>query len=103
MRGILIRLLRALMHCWRRGTQQSPATPPIKRRERKPDAVATPFCGLPHRLKDGLPLSHHCHVLPPEALIEELRGNHSIAVLLLARVASRGPLPRHGGYWKLRR
>jgi hypothetical protein len=79
------------------------SAPPTARRERKRESIAVAFCGLPHSLRTGFPLSHRCHVLPLEALNAELNGNHRRAVLLFSRAASAGPLVPHSGCWNVRR
>jgi hypothetical protein len=101
MRYLLTLLAGLKRWTWQAPTTQVPA--PIERTERRPEAVATAFCGLPHRLSDGIPLHHHCVVLPPEALLAESQGNHARAVMVLAKAASAGPLQRHGGCWNVRR
>lgn len=43
----------------------------------------TSYCNQPHRMSDGYPLGHECHVLPTAALTAEFFGNVDRAVELI--------------------
>lgn len=50
----------------------------------KHEFFRTTYCNQPHRLSDGKPINHECHVLPTPALHAEKAGDVSTAVELLA-------------------
>lgn len=54
----------------------------------------TTYCNHGHRLSDGKPVDHECHVLPPKALQAEREGDYERAAELIR--AAR-PLPVHRG------
>jgi hypothetical protein len=70
---------------------------------RPSESAFVPFCGKPHSLVDGAPIAHSCRVLPVESISAALRGDFDEAIVILARAAAQGPLPAHGGIWRLRR
>jgi hypothetical protein len=72
-------------------------------RDGEPLVVSPTYCGLPHRITDGVPVAHRCQVLPPDALLAEHRGQNTLAVHLFANRAAAGKLEPHPGVWKLRR
>jgi len=53
----------------------------------------TSYCNKGHRMRDGVPVSHECYVLPPAALEAEWAGNYERAQELLQEK----PLRRHTG------
>ena len=72
-------------------------------RDNEPLVTAPSYCHKPHRALDGVPLAHGCRVLPPDALLAELRGDRTGAVRIFATCAAAGRVARHAGLWKLRR
>ncbi len=54
----------------------------------------TTYCNKAHRLADGKPIAHECHILPPKALELERDGktDEAISVLIAAK-----PLRQHAG------
>lgn len=43
----------------------------------------TTYCNHPHRIKDGKPIGHECHILPPKALAAEIAGDYALAQQLI--------------------
>jgi hypothetical protein len=43
----------------------------------------TTYCNRGHRLSDGKPVAHECHVLPPKALAAERSGDYALATRLI--------------------
>ncbi len=41
----------------------------------KDATYVTSYCNHPHRLRDGKPVGHECHILPPNALLAERSGD----------------------------
>jgi len=41
----------------------------------------TSYCNQGHRLSDGMPVNHMCHILPPKALKLEQEGADSTLIL----------------------
>jgi hypothetical protein len=72
-------------------------------RDGEPLSTWPSYCGKPHRTEDGLPLSHRCRVLPPEALRAAANGEEGLALRLYAGRAAAGELEGHAGVWKVRR
>lgn len=58
----------------------------------------TTYCNKAHRVSDGKPVSHECHIIPPEALQAEIDDNYQRAIEILE--ASR-PLRSHRGLRRL--
>lgn len=56
--------------------------------------VGTSYCNRGHRLKDGVPIDHECHVLPPAALRAECGGDVSTAIEIISDAK---PLRQHRG------
>jgi hypothetical protein len=65
-----------------------------------PQSALVPYCGKPHRLLDGAPLSHWCRALSAASLAAARVADFDRAIALLAKAA---PLQEHSGVWKLRR
>jgi hypothetical protein len=66
----------------------------------------TTYCNHAHRLSDGTPIDHECHVIPPEALQAEMNGDYDKGIELIQqakRPVRFGPLmgqlqlPTHKG------
>src|SRR6266851_2722240 len=56
------------------------------RKPQAPKSVASAFCGMPHRFRDGAPLAHRCHMLPPPKHFTNAGVENSAkAALILAR------------------
>jgi len=47
------------------------------------ETYQTTYCSRAHRLLDGVPVGHECHILPPSALREEKSGNHRGAMAII--------------------
>lgn len=43
----------------------------------------TTYCNFPHRIKDGRPIGHECHVIPPAALKAEMEGDIEKAIEIM--------------------
>lgn len=54
----------------------------------------TTYCNQGHRLSDGKPVDHECHILPPKALQAEREGDYEGATVILAGAK---PLKVHRG------
>jgi hypothetical protein len=66
--------------------------------------VTTPkYCGMPHRVSDGLPIAHRCRVLPVEAMAAAVRGDHQLSMRVFSAHAAARRLEPHPGIWRLRR
>lgn len=50
----------------------------------------TTYCNFAHRLADGKPIEHECHILPPAALRAEMQGDTATAIELIQTAK---PLP----------
>jgi hypothetical protein len=44
----------------------------------------TTYCNFAHRLCDGEPIEHECHVIPPEALQAEMDGDYDRAIEIMS-------------------
>jgi len=60
----------------------------------------TSYCNHGHRVTDGKPVEHECHILPPEVLEAEREGNFERAAELLEAAK---PLRIHRGVPQSRR
>lgn len=49
----------------------------------KHEVFKTTYCNKLHRLSDGKPVNHACHIMPTPALHAEKAGDISMAVRLL--------------------
>ncbi len=58
------------------------------------DVYCTSYCNRGHRVKDGAPVGHECHVLPPEAIRLEAAGDYDGAI---AKIQGAKPLRAHRG------
>lgn len=56
----------------------------------------TTYCNKAHRLSDGKPVRHECHVLPPKALALEVEGRFKEACDVLADAR----MPIHRGVYR---
>lgn len=54
----------------------------------------TTFCNFAHRLKDGKPIEHECHILPVDALKAEMADDVDEAMNI---IDNNRPLPVHPG------
>ena len=43
----------------------------------------TTYCNKGHRVSNGRPIDHECHILPPAALRAEIDGDYTLAMKLL--------------------
>lgn len=66
------------------------------RNTRPAEIALVPYCGKPHRLIDGAPLAHKCHVIPPESLSAAVRGEFQQAISLFAG-AGKGTITNSSG------
>lgn len=58
------------------------------------NTYCTTYCNHGHRLSDGKPVDHECHVLPPKALQAERDGDYEQAINLIQEAK---PLKAHRG------
>jgi hypothetical protein len=59
---------------------------PMKTRNRGSAAVyCTTYCNHGHRLADGKPVGHECHIIPPRALAAEMDGDIHLAIQIIER------------------
>lgn len=69
-------------------------------------AYVTTYCNHAHRLSDGKPIGHECHILPPKALELERADNFDGAIQAIqaakplrtcrgVRLAAKKPTPEH--------
>lgn len=72
-------------------------------RDGEPLVISPSYCGMPHRVTDGLPVAHRCRVLPAQAILAEYRGDFDRALRIFASRAAVGRIEPHPGVWKRRR
>jgi hypothetical protein len=62
---------------------------------RKTEIYCSTYCNKGHRLSDGRPVRHECHILPPAALAAEIAGDIPGAIAILC-AAQPLPIMRRG-------
>jgi len=63
----------------------------------EPHIYCTSYCNKGHRLHDGKPVGHECHVLPSKALASERAGDTDEAIRIIQAAK---PLRTHRGVAK---